>query len=243
MKSGEVEELRPQDQALLRHVALYRMTLPQIASRLFCAGNAGRAGSALGRLAKNGFLNRHDKISNGALPGRVTIYTLTPEGARAAGVKKERGQPLGPSALPTHFAVLWVCCLSDRRRYRLEPEEVKSLIGDESVHPNTACCITEEEDGPRVYRIFPTTSEPAGAMRQLRASISEAWENPTLRSWMESGDLGFLVLAESKQKCSDLEKLLRKAVRGENRIEHDCRILVRFAPSPKGAKKALKDLS
>ncbi len=234
MKSGDVE-LGSEVQAILRHVALYRLTLLEVASRLFCAGNAGRAGRLLGGLAKDGFLNRHDKIANGALPGGVTIYTLTPEGARAARAGKERGQPLGPAALPTHLAVLWFCCLSDRRRYRLEPEELKSMLGDESIHPNTPCCITEEEDGPRVYRIFPTKANPTNAMRQLRESISEAWEKPTLRTWMESGDLGSVVLGESKPKCSDLEKLVGKHAAEEL----DCRVLIRFAPSPEGVKKAL----
>jgi len=239
MKSGDVE-LSPEDQAILRHVALYRLTLAEVVSQLFFGGNAGRAGRLLGGLAKNGFLNRHNKIANGALPGPVTNYTLTPEGARAAGAEKERGEPLGPLALPTHLAVLWFCCLSDRRRYRLEPEELKSLLGDKSVHPNTACCIAEEEDGPCLYRIFPTTANPVNAMSQLRDTVSEAWDKkPTLRSWMESGDLGFVVLAESKPKCSDLEKLVRKYTGDTERIDHDCRILVRFAPSPKGVKKAL----
>lgn len=238
MKSGE-GELPPEYQAILRHIGLYRLTLLEVASQLFCSGNAGRAGRFLGSLAKDGYLNRHDKIENGALPGGITIYTLTPEGARAAGVGKERGQPLGPSALPTHLAVLWFCCLSDRRRYRLEPEELTLLLGDESIHQNTACCITEEEDGPRVYRIFPTKANPINAIGQLRKSVSEAWENPTLRSWMESGELGFVVLAESKSKCSDLDKLMRKNFRDDERIEHDCHVLIRFAPSPEGVKKAL----
>lgn len=233
-------DLRLKDLAILRHVALYRLTLPDVVDRLFCRGKGGDATTILVNLAKAGLLLHHKKKE--ALGGEQPYFTLTREGARIVGGPEDRSEPLGESALRTHLAVIWFCCMGDRRRYRLEPDELKALLGQRSLHENIPCCISEEEDGPRVYRVYPTSTDPRSTVRQLRTNIGEAWQNAAMRPWIEARDLGFAVLAEKPSKCADLERLVKKAGRDDQGLQQECCILVRFAPSPKGVKMALAEL-
>lgn len=235
-------DLRPRDLAILRHVALYRLTLPIVIQRQYCAEGKTDPTTILNKLAKLGLLRPHTKVTDGALPGRIAFYTLTPEGARAVSAPKDRAEPLGPASLRSHLAILWFCFLSDRRRFRLEPEELRELFGDRAPHANIACCITEEEDGPRVYRVYGTATDRAKTMKQLRSNIAKAWETPELRPWLDAGDLAFAILGETRPKCADLQKALQPDRREGASPRNDCHVIVRFAPGPAGVKKALDDL-
>lgn len=235
-------DLRPRDLAILRHVALYRLTLPIVIQRLYCVEGRTDPTTILNKLAKLGLLRPHTKMGDGALPGRVAYYTLTPDGARVVSAPKDRAEPLGPASLRIHLAVLWFCFLSDRRRYRLEPEELRELFGERAPHANIACCITEEEDGPRVYRVYGTATDRAKSMKQLSSNIAKAWEVPEHRPWLEAGDLAFAILGETRPKCTDLEKALQSGGREGASPRNDCHVIVRLGPSPAGIKKALYDL-
>lgn len=234
-------ELRPRDLAILRHVALYRLTLALIVERLFCQAG-GNAGTVLASLASAGFLRHLKKKSDGAFPGPVGFFTLTPAGARAIGVSEDRAEKLGASALRKHLATLWFCCLGERRRHRLDPDELKSLFGTNPPHPNIPMCLADEPEGPRVYRVYETSTDIIKSIKQLRASIAKLWESTTVRPWMISGDLGFAVLAETRPKCTALDKALKGAGKEKPSVAEECHVIVRFAPSPSTLKAALTGL-
>jgi len=232
-------ELRPRDLAILRHVALYRLTLPLVVERLICREHGGNAGTILVNLAGEGLLRHHNLAETGAFPGPVKFFTLTSAGASVIGLTEDRGEKLGPRALRTHLATLWFCHLSDERRYRLEPDELTSLFGKGVVHPNVACCLAEESDGPKVYRIYETSTDVNRSVKQLRASIATTWESAALRPWLMTGDMGFTVLAETQDKVKRLNKAIRKTKKEKASVVDECHVIVRFAPSPVTLKAAL----
>lgn len=235
-------EMRPVNRAILRHVALYRLTLPIVVERLFCQKYGGDASTILIKLAKEGYLRDHKTLQEGAFKGKVRYFTLTREGAKVAGVSEERGEVLGPAALPKHLATLWFCCMSDQRRHRLEPNEIEALFGSHALHPNTPCCVAEEQDGLRVYRIYETSTDVARTVKQLRASIAKAWESSFLRPWLESGELGFVILAKTRSKCADLNKAMKSDGQLQPSVADECHVIVRFAPGPANLKATLGTL-
>lgn len=232
-------DLRPTDLAILRHVALYRLTLPLVVERLVCRKHGGNAGTILVKLASKGLLRHHKTAETGALPGPVRFFTLTPKGASVVGLREERGEPLGPHALESHLATLWFCHMSDARRYRLEPAELKSLFGDGAPHPNIACCLAEESDGPKVYRIYESSTDVRRSIKQLRESIAATWESKILRPWLMSGEMGFAVMGETKSKCGHLNKAIKEVRKDKPSVVDECHVIVRFAPSTRTLKAAL----
>ena len=62
--------------------------------------------------------------------------------------------------------------------------------------------------------------------------IEELWAKPSVRPWLETGDLGFALLAETERKCADLVKKLKAVRKDEPSIADECHVIVRFAPSP-----------
>lgn len=236
-------DLSPMDLAILKHVGLYRLTFPIVVERLFCKARGGIGGTLLSELARAGFLRHHKKLADGAFQGGVPFFTLTPSGARMAGVSEDRGAVLGAPALRTHMAVLWFCCLSDRRRHRLEPSELREAFGDDAPYPNVAFCIGEEDEGPKIYRVYETATNVALSIKRLRLAIAKLWETPRVRPWLMCGDLGFAVLAETRAKCGHLTTAMKSASKDKPGIADDCHVIVRFAPSPPTLKSAIASLS
>lgn len=232
-------ELRPIELAVLRHIALYRLTLIPVVERLFTKEHGGNAGTLLVNLAKAGFLRHHKKVADGAFPGCIPFFTLMPAGARVVGASEDRAEQLGPTALRTHLATLWFCFLSDGRRYRLEPRELGSIFAEHAPHANIPCCLADEKEGPKIYRVYETSTNIPKTIKQLRATIATIWEAPTLRPWLMSGDLGFAVLAETKAKCGHLNKAMKEARNEKASVADECHVIVRFAPSPATLKTAL----
>ena len=246
MRFGEAEpnriELKPIELAVLRHIALYRLTLIPVIERLFTTQHGGNAGTLLVKLAKLGLLRHHKKVADGAFPGRVPFFSLMPLGARMAGASEDRAEPLGPAALRTHLATLWFCIMSDERRYRLEPRELGSIFADHAPHANIPCCLADEKEGPKIYRVYETSTNIPKTIKQLRATLTAIWDAPTLRPWLMSGDLGFAVLGETTAKCGHLNKAIKEAKNEKPCVADECHVIVRFAPSPSTLKSALDAL-
>lgn len=236
-------DLSPMNMAIVKHVGLYRLTFPIVVERLFCKARGGIGGTVLSELARAGFLRHHKKVADGAFPGSIAYYTLTPRGARIAGVSDDRGAVMGAPAVRSHLAVLWFCCLGEQRRHRLEPSELRAAFGDDAPYPNVAFCIGEEDEGPKIYRVYESTTNVALSIKRLRAAIAKLWESPQLRPWLMSGDLGFAVLAETRAKCGHLTSALKAASKDKPGISDECHVIVRFAPSPLNMKSALSALN
>jgi len=236
-------ELRPIDLAVLRHVGLYRLTMPLVVERVFSKRYGGNAGTTLGQLARAGLLRDHKTVAEGAFTNGVRFFTITPEGVKVVSAAEDRGKPLGPPAQRLHLATLWFCCLSDHRRYRLEPAELNPIFGKKALHPNVAVCLAEEAEGPRMYRVYESTTSAGSTIKKVRQTIAKMWNTQVLRPWMNSGQLGIAVLAETTDKCERLEAAIRRVAKGKPSIADECNVIVRFAPSPVTVSDALMELN
>lgn len=240
--SGE-HRYEEQHLAILRHVALYRLTILQAAARALPAlGTAQAAGTALHRLVGDGLL-----IANAGVEGFTTndpYFTLSPLGAKKAGVPPKRSSPLGGQAIPTHLATLWFCCMGPLRRYRLEVSDWKPLFPPGTL-PETnppPHCVAEDADGVRrIYRVYAPDADPQNTARKLRKDIGESWSRDGLRDWIDTCEYGFAVLAPTPEACSHLQEVFDAPAGGEPPVSSmGAHVLVEHAPSPKTLRMALK---
>ena len=103
------------DERILRHIGRYRVSINAVIERQFFDG--GTWDHVLQRLAKRGRL----QTVRDAIPGNLNYYHLP------RGEARRLGFPDPPAAqervLRRHLAILWFCCMTDRARVRLHPEE------------------------------------------------------------------------------------------------------------------------
>jgi len=101
-------QLPPRYQAVLRHVARYRLTLRAVIGKLLLPATGepppslleerrSQGGNVLVRLTSYGLLNHHHHKSKEFPPlaGNVPYFTLTPAGAKAVGAPADRAEELG----------------------------------------------------------------------------------------------------------------------------------------------------
>jgi hypothetical protein len=226
--------------AILQHVGLYRLTIDAVVRHLFFndvpkTKTKDPVQSALDELVGEKLLRKQE------LPHKVDCWTLTVLGTKKAGVPRARGLPTGPQATPTHLPVLWFCCMAEQRRYRLEPkEDLAPLLGDWKPHNNIPHCICQDDDGPRIYRLFTPSTEPIEAVQSAIATLDEIFiTNRELYEWIEARDYGFALLGATSSKCADFNRLIEKAPEGILPLSQRCQCIARLGPSPDTIRMAL----
>ncbi len=200
MPTANTSAYERRDALLLRHVALYRLTLPAIVRSAFFGGK--EPGHVLKRLCDLGQLLAHLR----SLPGGLTYYLLTPSGCALANAPKERAESFQGAAFELALGVLTFCFLGRVRRYRLEPTEVETALGC-TQPPNVPFVVTDELGSPCVLRIVQgATGTPQQLVRQLGELADKLADRPDLERRLATGELGFGVLAPTAQKCLAIEK-------------------------------------
>lgn len=239
--SGD-DRYRDRHLAVLRHVGLYRLTLKAAAaSALADLGTEQVAGTTLNRLVLDGYLSSNSKEQG--FSGKVPYYTLTAKGAAEAEVSPERAT-LDPSALRTHLAALWFCCLNKPRRHRLEPGDWEGILAEENRPPNNvAHCVAEEDGIFRIYRLYATDAHPQETLRKVRSDIEKSWNNTGLRDWIETHEYGFAVLTATPEAADHLSKALTMSLKDEPPVNELARVVVEHAPSPETLRAALTERS
>ncbi|MBA3313064.1 MAG: hypothetical protein H0T47_07220 [Planctomycetaceae bacterium] len=111
--------LTPRDQALLAHVARYRLTTVDVVQRLLRPNVSRNAiGKVLSRLCAAGLLHKYPLLHP------TLYYVLGDGGAQALGIGTHRTLPLGPQSLPMEYGVLLYATLGSERRQRLTKQEL-----------------------------------------------------------------------------------------------------------------------
>jgi DNA-binding PadR family transcriptional regulator len=109
-----VTRLNTTDEAVLQHVARYRMTLPHfLAHKHVLDVELGTAHELLDRLRKSGYLICCELTPEA--PGTV-CYQLTPKGAQRLGHSEEFARPLTREARIEHFAIQQFFCSGNEFR-------------------------------------------------------------------------------------------------------------------------------
>ena len=97
--------LTERDEAILKHVARYRLTTTEVLRRLFFAeAKPGGEKNVVRRLTG-------DYLAAQPLYGKRVYYQLTPMAAKTVGESEESATPFGPQALVRLYGVLAFCCL------------------------------------------------------------------------------------------------------------------------------------
>jgi hypothetical protein len=118
------EMYRHRDQAILRHVGTYDVSIPVSVSNVFF--DEKPSGHVLRRLADDKCL----QLMSRRLEGGLSFYRLTDRGAKRVGLPLDRAsEAIGIQALDKALAVLVWCTLGAKRRYRLERSEVEAVFG------------------------------------------------------------------------------------------------------------------
>lgn len=231
----------PTNLAVLKHVALFRLTIQECVQRIFFPkGSGGEAGNVLRNLTAGDQPSLRLHSRQHGFAQNVSYYTLTKKGAKEAGVTPNRAaEQRGPEAVRTHLATLWFSCMGAKRYYRLEPRELTSLFGKGVVHANTAHCITQDKDGPRVYRVYPASSGSEATVAHLDevlTGIGEVPEKKAVYEWLKDRDYGFAVLGPTPEACDDLSRAINRRDAGLTDRAH---IIVRLGPSPETIRQAI----
>jgi hypothetical protein len=242
--------------AVLKHVGCFRMTLPEVVGRLMlpeCAlasatpkdlvnQRKSKGAHVLSRLAQEGLLNHHHHKSNEypPFPQNVPYFTLSPNGARKAGVPIERSEQAGKrclsaDALAYHLATLWFCCMNSEERHRLEPDELHPLFGKQKAFETVPHCLTVGPRGMRVYRVYPPCTHISGILERVRKQLDSLRDRQALRLWIDERVFGLAILAPEPALCSDVTRALARTG-----LSNDFLFTVELGPTPATLRNALR---
>jgi hypothetical protein len=193
------------DDKIIKHIGRYGVSIRAVIEKLFFEGST--CDHVLNRLIREGRI-----ASKGGIPGGLCYYHLTISEARSRGVPDHRARGKKRSrALREALQVLWFCCMSDKKRNRIERRQMGASFetGKGSGKPHLA-----EIDGDRhiVYRVYTPgpNSRDNYLLKVIRADFEAASEMPTLKGWIEDAAFGFALLVETDERKERLKRLLRK---------------------------------
>ena len=122
------ESYKDRDQAILEHVARYRITTNEILQNLFFEGARENTKNVVKRLTKQ------DLLHSQPLYGKKVYYQLTTAGAERVGLPREAAQALGSQSLRRCYGVLGFCHQTNeaqaKPRRRLAPGELAEAFPD-----------------------------------------------------------------------------------------------------------------
>lgn len=207
-----LDDLQPRDLAVLRHVGLYRVGVYPVVSHLFFGGNGPTCGIHVKRLAETqGKRPPLIQLHRRALPGRHSYVTLRPAGCAALGVSAKRANPLGTAALNLAIGLAYYCCRGEKRRHRIEREELRSFLGDDTPPDNVFHVASEELGWPCVLRVYQVQRHVEGTIQALRRDLSDARRRPVIASWIDGGDYSAAVLVPWPDKVAKVRETLARS--------------------------------
>ncbi|MCA9281095.1 MAG: hypothetical protein H6812_00300 [Phycisphaeraceae bacterium] len=194
--------MNERDLAILKHIGLYRISLRPILARLFFDGNEPALANVLKRLKADGRLQTCT-----GLPGNMSYYQLTKLGARDVGVPEARAGALGNQAFGQHLAILWFCCGTTKRRFRVPAEELPPV-------PAGEYCVTME-DGRRLLRVYAPsdTAERASIHRAIAEHVEVLSSDPVAGQHVRNRGIGIAILVHSIEQRDELKATMRSSDR------------------------------
>jgi hypothetical protein len=182
---------------------------------------------------KDGYLQARQ-----GLPGGVSYYQLTAKGTNLLGLSVSRSTPFGQQALQTHIALLWYCCMSETRRYRLEEDVLKRLFKTEP--PPGDHCL---EQGPtlRIYRAYAPGPHTIvnNVVRQLRDLFDAAMTRPIVRKWVDARQYRFVIFTETDERRRALRDAIKRTCDEQGVLASQAPISVEAVPGLRTIKEAV----
>lgn len=212
-------------EAILRHVARYRVSVRPVVERLFFQSRDSK--NALEQLRRDSLID----VVPRALKNNQSYYHLTTEGAKAIGAPASLAAPPGGAALGRDLKILYFCNMATSLRERVPDTDLQELFQpDES--PTGDHCLARRGDGMCLFRVYVPTTDPASALRQIRDLTRDVRQHPVLSRWRETDMYALAVLVESPPYAADLLTKLQRSEDGQPALASQMPILVESPQAP-----------
>ncbi len=229
----------PRQEALLRHLARYALSLRPVLDSLFYADQPHGCEADLSQLRKQKLiLTVENAVTDSADHHTLySYYQLTKAGAKCIGASEYRGKALGGQAVTRYLAFLWYCCIKRPRRHRIGVAQLTEIFGDEILPPNSSQkrdlllpgfhCLDKTEHSYRVLHLYAPKTSVGDTATELRKRLREARRLPVIAQSIEARQYGFSVLAETPQQRDALRTQLAKSF-----ADDGVSMLVSCSPGP-----------
>lgn len=195
--------MEDRDEKILKHIGLYHVSLRVVIEKLFFQGKT--CDHVLQRL-----LEQHRIQACSGLPGGLSYYQLTLTEARKRSVPEHRARKHNTAALREALAVLWFCCMSDKRRKRLERNQIGKIFGRGKGFGKPHCAEVRNEKENTIYRLYTPgpNSRDDYLIKLLRTDMQEAIDHPQLGPWLAAKAFQFAVTFETEARLKKFRRLL-----------------------------------
>lgn len=218
---------------VLRHVALYRLTIRRAVDKAFFGGRRDACKSLIDSLVQDALL------VPGTLPGQLSYYQLTPAGARKAEERRSLANEVrGDRDL--FLSMLWFCFFvhGARRwpvpRHTLErdwfPEKTASFA---NLHH---CLQPASGRHPKacLYRIrYSPRASPAALIRfATKWRDKDVFDDPVLSELASAGRYGLAILTNSQTTAGEVESTIDAKRVALDTNGKRLRIICKYVPGP-----------
>lgn len=231
--------ISPRQEAILRHIARYAITLRPVLDTLFYQGQPNGCEGDLSQLRALKLISVvENAVPDPADPhARYSYYQLTKAGAKRIGASEYRGKALGGQAVARYLAFLWFCCIKRPRRHRIALAQLMQIFGDEIVTVDRDNkrdlllpgfhCLDKTEHSYRVLHLYAPKTSVGDTATEIRKRLREVRRLPLLDQAITDRQYGFAVLAETTQQRDSLRTHLAKSF-----ADDPVSILVASSPGP-----------
>lgn len=199
--------MNDRDNKILRHIGLYHVSLRAVIEHLFFDGKS--CDDVLRRLIAEG------RIQATKSAGGFSYYRLTLSEARArkSGEHHSRAK-FSSSAARKHLAVLWFCCMSNPRRFIIDRNALKNILGRGKGLGLPHCWEHAKDNRKLIHRLYTPgpNSGDEDVVRTIAADADEGIAHDKTADFIVSGLYSFTILVETPQRANSLRQLiLRRA--------------------------------
>lgn len=212
-------------EAILRHLARYRVSDRPVLEKLFFGGKSSK--NAVEQLRKDGLV----EVVPRALKNNQSYYHLTDKGAKAVGAPTSLASAPGGASLRRDLKILYFCTMSAAPRERIPESDLRALF-EPDPPPTVEHCLGQRGDGMTLFRIYVPSTDPATAFRQARDMVRDMRDDAGQSKWLEAGMYGLVVLVDSPPYAADLWTKLQRSEDGSPALTSQIPILVESPPAP-----------
>jgi hypothetical protein len=198
-------------QAILNHLAGYRISIRSVIEEHIIGGDASRE---LNELSRAGLINIYPRV----LGGGRSVYQLTMLGAREEGKPVSIASAPKPQGLLANLSLLWFCFCGEKERFRLDPTEQAELLGttsgDATEEENYAVkyhVLEPRDSGTFIYRAYtPTPRAKIAEIERALYRIAVATNKmPGARALVAAGFYAAVVLVQNADRAKAIKRFLR----------------------------------
>ena len=169
------------------------------------------------------------------LPGKLRYYQLTHREAMPRFHSHKRSLRLKGQSLNSHLGILWFCCMTGKKRTRLEHAQLAKLFPDGT--PRGPHCLELSKEHT-VFRIFVTSEKTndSNLLARVESYVEAAEKHPKLADWLKVRKYGFVLLVETPERAKTIQEALKR-----QKLLHRVRFVVESVPTPCTLQRAIHE--